>query len=104
MNINRLLESRSLWAALVASALLSAAILWLAPGGMRDLDRQQADLQEAMTKLRTLNRNNHDLYEEVRRLAAQDPELMESLARRQGYAKPGETVYTFRKPSSTLSN
>ncbi len=100
MNINRLLESRSLWAALVASALLSAAILWLAPGGMRDLNRQQAELQEAMGKLRTLNQNNHDLYEEVRRLAAQDPELMESLARRQGYAKPGETVYTFRKPGT----
>jgi len=33
-------------------------------------------------------------------LAAQDPELMESLARRQGYARPGETVYTFRKPAS----
>lgn len=100
MNINRLLESRSLWAALLASALLSAAILWLAPGGMRDLNRQQSDLQDAMGKLRTLNQNNHDLYEEVRRLAAQDPELMESLARRQGYAKPGETVYTFRKSGS----
>lgn len=98
MNINRLLESRTLWAALAISALMSAGILWLAPGGLRDLGRQQTDLRDATVKLRALNQNNHDLYDEVRRLAAQDPELMETLARRQGYARPGETVYTFRKP------
>ncbi|HET8900904.1 MAG TPA: septum formation initiator family protein [Holophagaceae bacterium] len=100
MNINRLLESRTLWAALAVSALMSAGILWLAPGGLRDLGRQQQDLRDAQIKLRTLNQNNHDLYDEVRRLAAQDPELMETLARRQGYARPGETVYTFRKPGT----
>src|SRR6478736_1691444 len=100
MNINRLLESRTLWAALAVSALVSAGILWLAPGGLRDLRRQQQDLRDAQIKLRTLNQNNHDLYDEVRRLAAQDPELMETLARRQGYARPGETVYTFRKPGT----
>ncbi|MBS1767353.1 MAG: septum formation initiator family protein [Acidobacteria bacterium] len=100
MNLNRLLESRTLWAALGLSALLSLAVLWLGPGGMRDLDRQQTELREAQHRLLDLNRSNHDLYDEVRRLAAQDPELMESLARRQGYARPGETVYTFRKPGA----
>lgn len=100
MNISRLLESRILWGALSLSALMSAAILWLGPSGMRDLGRQQTDLREAQSKLRSLNANNHELYDEVRRLAAQDPELMESLARRQGYARPGETVYIFRNPSS----
>lgn len=100
MSVSRLLESRILWTSLGISALLSATILWLAPGGLRDLGRQQADLRDAQLKLQTLNRNNHELYEEVRRLASQDPELMESLARRQGYARPGETVYTFRKPAS----
>jgi cell division protein FtsB len=100
MNLSRLLESRTLWVAFGLSALLSAVILWLAPGGLRDLDRQDAELRGAQLKLRELNRSNHELYDEVRRLAAQDPELMESLARRQGYARPGETVYTFRKPAS----
>lgn len=100
MNINRLLESRTLWIVLLISGLLSAGILWLAPGGLRDLGRQQTELRDAQTKLRDLNRNNHELYDEVRRLAAQDPELMESLARRQGYARSGETVYTFRKSPS----
>ena len=100
MNVNRLLESRMLWAALGLSALMSALILLFAPGGLRDLGRQEAELQSAQMKLRELNRGNHDLYDEVRRLASQDPELMESLARRQGYARPGETVYTFRKPAS----
>ena len=100
MNLNRLLESRTLWTALGLSALLSAAILWLAPGGVRDLGRQETELRDAEGHLRDLNRSNHELYDEVRRLAAQDPELMESLARRQGYARPGETVYTFRKPGA----
>ncbi|HXC18164.1 MAG TPA: septum formation initiator family protein [Holophagaceae bacterium] len=100
MNINRLLESRTLWAALGISALMSGGILWLAPGGLRDLGRQQVELRDATVKLRALNQNNHELYDEVRRLAAQDPELMETLARRQGYARPGETVYTFRKPGT----
>jgi cell division protein FtsB len=100
MNINRLLESRTLWIALGLSGLMSAGILWLAPGGLRDLGRRQVELREAQIKLRTLNQNNHELYDEVRRLAAQDPELMETLARRQGYARPGETVYLFRKPGS----
>ncbi len=100
MNINRLLESRILWASLGISALLSSGILWLAPGGLRDLEHQQAELRNAQIKLQELNRNNHEIYDEVRRLAAQDSELMESLARRQGYARPGETVYTFRKSGS----
>ncbi|HZU53196.1 MAG TPA: septum formation initiator family protein [Holophagaceae bacterium] len=100
MNINRLLESRTLWIALALSGLMSAGILWLAPGGLRDLGRQETELRDAQLKLRSLNQNNHDLYDEVRRLAAQDPELMETLARRQGYARPGETVYLFRKPAS----
>ena len=99
MNINRLLDSRVLWAALGISALLSAAILWLAPGGLRDLGRQQAELREAQERLRELNRSNLDSYNELRRLAAQDPELWEGLARRRGYARPGETIYTFRKPA-----
>lgn len=100
MNINRLIESRFLWAALAASALLSAAILWLAPGGLKDLGRQQAELQEAQRKLRDLNRANHESYDELRRLAAHDPELWESIERRNGFARPGETIYTFRKPAS----
>jgi len=45
MNLSRLLESRTLWVAFGLSALLSAVILWLAPGGLRDLDRQDAELR-----------------------------------------------------------
>ncbi|MDE3244652.1 MAG: septum formation initiator family protein, partial [Acidobacteriota bacterium] len=43
-----------------------------------------------------LNRKNHEIALEVKRLLEKDPELMESLARQRGYARPGETVYTFR--------
>ena len=39
---------------------------------------------------------NVELAEEVRRLSTKDPELLEALARRQGFARPGETIYTFR--------
>ena len=100
MNLNRLLDSRALWAALGISALLSAAILWLAPGGMRDLGRQESELRDAQLKLRALNQSNFDLYNEDLRLSKHDAELFEAMARRQGYARPGETVYTFRKPGA----
>jgi cell division protein FtsB len=50
----------------------------------------------AHKRLVELNRRNRELLDEVQRLAAKDPELMEALARRQGYARKGETVYTFR--------
>jgi cell division protein FtsB len=47
-----------------------------------------------------MRRANLELAQEVKRLAAKDPELYEALARQQGLAKPGETIYTFREPGS----
>ena len=44
-----------------------------------------------------MRRANLELGEEVQRLAAKDPELYEALARQQGLARPGETIYTFRE-------
>ncbi len=99
MDLSRLLDSRTIWGALGVSALLSTAILLFSPGGLPALNKQEAELREAQTRLLELNRRNRDLYLEVLRLSKQDPELMEALARRQGYARPGETVYTFRNPS-----
>ena len=99
MDLTRLLESRTIWSALGLSALVSAAILVFSPGGLRALSKQDAELREARARLLELNKRNHELYLEVLRLSKQDPELMEALARRQGYARPGETVYTFRNPA-----
>jgi cell division protein FtsB len=50
-------------------------------------------------QLLKMQRSNLELAQEVRRLAAKDPELYEALARQQGLARPGETIYTFREPS-----
>jgi cell division protein FtsB len=97
MNTGWLLKSRTVWGALLGSAFLSTAILWLLPGGLPAVHQRQAELQRQREVLLGLNRKNRELFEEVRRLAARDPELMEALARRQGYARPGETVYTFRE-------
>lgn len=97
MNTGWLLKSRTVWGALLGSAFLSTAILWLLPGGLPAVHQRQAELQRQRQVLLELNRRNRELFDEVRRLAARDPELMEALARRQGYARPGETVYTFRE-------
>jgi cell division protein FtsB len=80
----------------MASALGSSAILLLAPDGLRALQRREAELRAFQEDLAQKARRNHELAMEVQRLAAKDPELFEALARRQGYARPGETVYTFR--------
>lgn len=96
MNANWLLKSSTLWGALGVSGLLSLGALLFSEGGLPELRKREAELAAARTRLVELNRSNRELLEEVQRLAAKDPELMEALARRQGYARPGETVYTFR--------
>ncbi|MBK8724814.1 MAG: septum formation initiator family protein [Holophagaceae bacterium] len=96
MNTPWLLKSRTVWGALLCSGVLSTATLWLLPGGLPAVHKQQAELQRQREVLLTLNRRNRELFDEVQRLAMRDPELMEALARRQGFARPGETIYTFR--------
>lgn len=95
MNANWLLKSSTLWGALGVSGFLSLMAMLFSEGGLPELRKREADLAAARTRLLDLNRRNRELLEEVQRLAAKDPELMEALARRQGYARPGETVYTF---------
>ncbi|MCM2249529.1 MAG: septum formation initiator family protein [Geothrix sp.] len=95
MNANWLLKSSTLWGALGLSGFLSLMAMLFSEGGLPELRKREAELATARTRLLELNRRNRELLEEVQRLAAKDPELMEALARRQGYARPGETVYTF---------
>ena len=96
MNANWLLKSSTLWGVLGASGFLSLMAMLFSQGGLPELHKREADLLAARTRLVELNRRNRELLDEVQRLAAKDPELMEALARRQGYARKGETVYTFR--------
>lgn len=91
------LRSSTLWGVLLASCLLSTVLLWASPDGLPALRKRQAEVAQQRAELQAKNRRNLELLEEVRRLARQDPELMEALARRQGFARPGETVYTFRE-------
>ncbi|WP_243287380.1 FtsB family cell division protein [Geothrix terrae] len=95
MNANWLLKSSTLWGVFGASAFLSLMALLFSQGGLPELRKQEAELAATRARLLQLNKRNRELLEEVQRLAAKDPELMEALARRQGYARPGETVYTF---------
>jgi cell division protein FtsB len=98
MNSAWLLKSSTLWTALVLSSVSSLAILWLSPDGLPELHKRMAELAGCKAELAEKLQQNRELGEEVHRLAARDPELLESLARRQGYARPGETIYTFRDP------
>jgi len=95
-----LLKSSTLWAVLVISGLASACILLLTPDGLPSLRKRQADMAEQAVLLQRMRRSNLELNQEVHRLAAKDPELYEALARQQGLAKPGETIYTFREPGN----
>jgi len=95
-----LLKSSTLWAVLVISGLASACILLLSPDGLPSLRKRQAEVVDQMVQLQKMRRSNLDLAQEVRRLAAKDPELYEALARQQGLARPGETIYTFREPGN----
>ena len=92
-----LLKSSTLWGVLAISGLGSAGILLLSPDGLPSLRKRQAELVGYQRQLLKMHRANQELGEEVRRLAARDPELYEALARQQGLARPGETVYTFRE-------
>jgi cell division protein FtsB len=95
MNTNTLLESRAIMAILGISGFLSVIILW-SPYGLPALHKREQEFLKQRQMLMDLNRKNRELALEVKRLLDKDPELMESLARQRGYAKPGETVYTFR--------
>jgi cell division protein FtsB len=91
-----LLKSSTLWGALGISGLTSVLILLVSPDGIPNLRKRQGELREQQRQLIKIHHQNLDLVEEVKRLAARDPELYEALARRQGMAQPGETVYTFQ--------
>jgi cell division protein FtsB len=98
VNAAWLLRSRTLWCALGISAFASTGILLIAPDGLPALRNRERELRTFKEDLLQKARRNRELAEEVRRLAAKDPELFEALARRQGYARPGESVYSFREP------
>jgi len=99
VNAAWLLRSKTLWSALGISAVTSSGILLLAPDGLPALQKRQGELRAYKADLLQKAMRNRELAEEVRRLAAKDPELFEALARRQGFARPGETVYSFRERS-----
>jgi cell division protein FtsB len=96
MNSSWLLKSGTLWGALGGSFVFTMAILLFSSSGLPDLRKRQAELQEYKRVLLQKRARNVELAEEVRRLSTKDPELLEALARRQGFARPGETIYTFR--------
>ncbi len=100
MNTNSLLESRVIMTVLGISGFLSVVILW-SPYGLPALHKRQQEFSRQQKLLLDLNRKNHEIALEVKRLIEKDPELMESLARQRGYARPGETVYTFRDHGET---
>ena len=96
MNSSWLLKSGTLWGALGVSFVCTMIILLFSSAGLPDLRKRQAELRDYKRVLLQKRARNLELAEEVRRLSTKDPELLEALARRQGFARPGETIYTFR--------
>lgn len=97
MNSAWLLKSSTLWGALGFSFVCTMTILLFSADGFPNLRKRQAELREYQLLLLQKTARNRELAEEVHRLSTKDPELMEALARRQGFARPGETIYTFRE-------
>lgn len=97
MNTSVLLKSSTLWSVLAFSGLASTGILLFSPSGVGSLHKRQTELLDQQRQLVKMRRANLELSDEVKRLAARDPELYEALARQQGLARPGETIYTFRE-------
>jgi cell division protein FtsB len=97
MNSAWLLKSSTLWGALAFSGLVTTFILLFSPDGLPSLRKRQAELREYQVLLLQKITRNRELAQEVHRLSTKDPELLEALARRRGYARPGETIYTFRE-------
>ena len=95
MNPTWLLKSSSIWVALALSGAVTAAILLFTPGGLPSLRKRQAELVSHKLNLLGLSKQNTSLSDEVHRLGAKDPELMEALVRRVGYDRPGEKIYVF---------
>ena len=93
-----LLKSSTLWTVLALSGVMSAAILLFSPDGVPSLRKRELEVADQQLQLLKIRRSNLELAQEVHRLAAKDPELYEALARQQGLARPGETIYTFREP------
>jgi cell division protein FtsB len=101
VNVGWLLRSSTLWGALLLSAITSLAVLLLSPYGLGSLRKRESEIAAFRQDLQLKTRKNRELLEEVKRLAAKDPELLEALARKQGYQRPGEKVYTFRERSES---
>ena len=97
MNSAWLLKSNTLWGVLGVSSVCTMIILLFSSDGLPNLRKRQAEFREYQLLFLQKSAHNRELAEEVHRLATKDPELLEALARRQGYARPGETIYTFRE-------
>lgn len=99
--MNRKLKpTKNKWYFLIWPSLLLASLLLIiwSPNGLLHLRQLHVEHQELLEKNHILERENHQLYEEISRLQ-DDPAAIESLARQElGLVKDGELIFQFVKP------
>ena len=99
--MNRKLKpTKNKWYFLIWPSLLLASLLLIiwSPNGLLHLRQLHVEHQELLEKNHILERENHQLYEEISRLQ-DDPAVLESLARQElGLVKEGELIFQFVKP------
>ncbi len=84
-----------IWPFLVLASVL--LIIW-SPNGLLHLRQLHVEHQELLQENNILEKENHDLYEEISRLQ-KDPDAIESLARQElGLVREGELIFHFVKP------
>ena len=87
-----------LWPLLVLTSVL--LIIW-SPNGLLHLRQLRDEHQELTTRNLILEKENHQLYQEISRLR-NDPTAIESLARQElGLVKEGELIFQFISPADS---
>ena len=87
-----------LWPLLVLTSVL--LIIW-SPNGLLHLRQLSVEHQELTTRNLILEKENHQLYQEISQLRS-DPIAIERLARQElGMVKEGELIFQFVPPADT---
>ncbi|UCG13074.1 MAG: septum formation initiator family protein [Deltaproteobacteria bacterium] len=97
----KLSPAKRSWYLLLLPLLIVVSLLVLvwSPRGLLDLRQLQLEYQQLIEKNRTLEEENHLLYEEIDRLA-NDPSALENLARQElGLVREDELIFQFLPPT-----
>ena len=87
---------------ILAILVTGAATIW-GPGGYLEMKKNQADVENRRSRLKTLEMSNKARMDEIRNLRY-DRETLEKFARQKGYGKKGEIIQQLPAPPKPAKN